>query len=170
MRGETSPEVGRKGLPLMRHVKTEAGAALVELAISLPLLAIILVGTIDFGRAFRTAMIVTNAARAGAQWGARTQSSAADLTGMQTKATDVLGLNGLTAASPPAAARWCECATDGGTFSSVLCTSTTTCPSGQHLVISVSVTATSTFSMISPFPGLPASVTISRGARMRVAP
>lgn len=53
--------------------RSERGAALVELAVALPLLLVIMVGTIDFGRAFRTAMIVTNAARAGAQLARRTR-------------------------------------------------------------------------------------------------
>ena len=33
-----------------RRGRGEAGAALVELAVTLPLLAVILIGTIDFGR------------------------------------------------------------------------------------------------------------------------
>src|SRR5260221_3845737 len=44
----------------------ERGSALVELAIALPLLVAVLVGTTDFARVFYLATELTNAARAGA--------------------------------------------------------------------------------------------------------
>ena len=146
--------------------RAERGAALVELAIALPLLAVMLVGTIDFGRAFRTAMVVTNAARAGAQFGSQTVANSGSPTGMIAAADAVLTANGLGSSPPTTAQRACFCATAAAVFSgSVACT--TTCPSGQHLVVSVTVTASRTFSMVGPFPGLPNGVTITRGATAR---
>jgi Flp pilus assembly protein TadG len=147
--------------------RNERGAALVELAVALPLLAVILVGTIDFGRAFRTAMIVTNAARAGALYGSHSVPNAGDTAGMQAAATAVLTSNGLTAGTAPSAVRTCYCANTAGTFGSAVACNTT-CASGQHIVATVTVTATRTFSMSAPFPGLPATVTITRGATARV--
>ena len=147
----------------------EAGAALVELAVALPLLAIILVGTIDFGRAFRTAMIVTNAARAGAQYGAQSLTNSGDPLGMVNQATSVLTANGLATGATPTALRSCQCASDLAVIPGVVaCTST--CPNTQHLVVSVTVTAVRTFSMVNPFPGLPSNLTITRDASMRVMP
>lgn len=46
------------------------GAAAVEFAVVLPLLVLLLLGGADFGRCFYSAMAVTNAARAGAEYGA----------------------------------------------------------------------------------------------------
>src|SRR3954453_1086869 len=53
-----------------RLIRSERGAALVELALSTPLLVVMIVGAVDFARAFYTAMELTNAARAGAQYAA----------------------------------------------------------------------------------------------------
>ena len=147
--------------------RNERGAALVELAVALPLLAVIMVGAIDFGRAFRTAMVVTNAARAGALYGQHSQPNAGSPTGMRDAANAVLIANGLGNSPLPLFSETCFCANAAGTFgAAVLCNST--CASGQHIVATVTVTATRTFSMSSPFPGLPATVTITRGATARV--
>ena len=45
------------------------GQSLVEFALVLPLLAVIILGALDLGRAFFTYIIVTNAAREGARYG-----------------------------------------------------------------------------------------------------
>src|SRR4051794_2896685 len=49
--------------------RQERGAALVELALATPLLLVLIVGVVDFARVFYLGMQVTDAARAGAQWG-----------------------------------------------------------------------------------------------------
>jgi len=43
---------------------------LIELALILPVLMLILMGIVDFGRAFNAYIIITNAAREGARYGA----------------------------------------------------------------------------------------------------
>lgn len=47
--------------------KSERGAALLEAAITIPMLLLIAVGIFEFGRAFQTWQILTNAAREGAR-------------------------------------------------------------------------------------------------------
>jgi Flp pilus assembly protein TadG len=150
------------------HRRGERGAALVELAVVLPLLLVVLLGTIDFGRAFRTAMIVTNAARAGAQFGAQSLANAGNNSGIIAAADAVLAANGLASGPSPTPTKLCQCATNGGAFTdtSPVNNCSATC-GGGHLVVSVTVTATRTFSMTTPFPGLPDSVTITRGATAR---
>jgi Flp pilus assembly protein TadG len=54
--------VGRSG-----RAANERGAALLETAIALPLVLLVSVGIFEFGRAFQTWQIVTNAAREGAR-------------------------------------------------------------------------------------------------------
>lgn len=49
-----------------RRLRSERGAALVEFAVTLPLLALIVFGTVDLGRAYARANEVRNAAREGA--------------------------------------------------------------------------------------------------------
>lgn len=50
--------------------RSARGQSLVELALTLPLLLIILVGVIDLGRVYFTYMTVVNASREGARYGA----------------------------------------------------------------------------------------------------
>jgi Flp pilus assembly protein TadG len=51
----------------MRRITSETGAALLEAAVTIPLLLLISVGIFDFGRAYQTWQILTNAAREGAR-------------------------------------------------------------------------------------------------------
>ncbi|MEP7216672.1 MAG: TadE family protein [Anaerolineaceae bacterium] len=58
----------RVGLRRLRS--TETGQSLVEFAMVLPLFLVLLFGLVDFGRAFYSWMLITNAAREGARTGA----------------------------------------------------------------------------------------------------
>jgi Flp pilus assembly protein TadG len=49
------------------HMRNERGTALIEAAITIPILLLIGVGLFEFGRAFQHAQILTNAAREGAR-------------------------------------------------------------------------------------------------------
>src|SRR5512132_138208 len=51
----------------MRLRRDQRGTALIEMAFTLPLLLLISMGIIEFGRAFQTWQILTNAAREGAR-------------------------------------------------------------------------------------------------------
>jgi len=54
--------------PLWKRLRrNQRGAALIEMAFTLPLLLLISIGIIEFGRAFQTWQILTNAAREGAR-------------------------------------------------------------------------------------------------------
>jgi Flp pilus assembly protein TadG len=55
---------------LRRLRQTEAGQALVEFTMVIPIFCLLLFGLVDFGRAFYTWLLVTNAAREGARIGA----------------------------------------------------------------------------------------------------
>jgi Flp pilus assembly protein TadG len=51
----------------MKRLKTERGAALLEAAITVPIVLLICVGIFEFGRAYQTWQVVTNASREGAR-------------------------------------------------------------------------------------------------------
>ena len=51
----------------MTRIKSERGAALLEAAVTLPMLLLVAVGIFEFGRAYQTWQILTNAAREGAR-------------------------------------------------------------------------------------------------------
>ena len=57
-----------------------------ELAVTLPLLVLVMVGAIDFARVFYMGMELTNAARAGAQYGAYNPAQSGNIAGMQAAA------------------------------------------------------------------------------------
>ena len=49
------------------RLSNERGAALLEVAITLPIVLLVSVGIFEFGRAYQTAQVLTNAAREGAR-------------------------------------------------------------------------------------------------------
>lgn len=152
----------------MRASRTPAsarGAALVEVAVALPLLVLVVVGTMDFARVFYMSIELSNGARAGAQYGGRNVAQSSETANMESTATGAAAnVGGVTAS----ASRLCQCATDGGTFSNTTPVNDCSDPcAGKHLVVSVTVTATSTFTTVTRFPGIPYVLTISRSATMR---
>ena len=157
---------------LGRGVRSDAGNALVELAVALPLLVLTLIGTADFARVFYDAIELSNAARAGAQYGAANLANAGNVANMQTIATSAINITGVTAT----ASRLCQCATNAGAFTATSpansCTTpaATACTGGTHRVMTVTVTAQKTFTTIVKFLGVaPWSRVIIRSATLRVS-
>lgn len=68
----------------MKHA--QRGAALIEFAIALPLLMMVLIGLIEFGRVAYFTIQIGNAAHAGAQYGSRNISAGGDVAGMKAAA------------------------------------------------------------------------------------
>src|ERR1700722_10991916 len=86
----------------------DTGQGLIELALTLPLLILILLGGAEFARFAWASIETANAARAGAQYGAQTNITANDDAGMQAAAlNDGVNLSGLAATSSHS----CVCST-----------------------------------------------------------
>lgn len=66
----------------------ERGQALIETAVTLPILLLLLCGAVEIGRAACASIEVSNAAMAGVQYGAQNSSTAADTAGIQLAATN----------------------------------------------------------------------------------
>jgi Flp pilus assembly protein TadG len=64
----------------MKRMRNEKGAALLEAAITVPIILLISVGIFEFGRAYQTWQVLTNAAREGARMAVITTSTDADIT------------------------------------------------------------------------------------------
>ena len=64
----------------MKRYRNERGAALLEAAITLPIILLISVGIFEFGRAYQTWQVLTNAAREGARLAVINGSTDADVT------------------------------------------------------------------------------------------
>ena len=52
---------------MARRFGSERGAAIIETALTLPILLLVAVGIFEFGRAYQTWQVMTNAAREGAR-------------------------------------------------------------------------------------------------------
>jgi Flp pilus assembly protein TadG len=77
----------------------DRGQSLVEIALCLPILLLLVLGTVDVGRIYATKIAMTNAAREAAAFAARNPQVAADgAGGICQRARDELGVGG--AASP----------------------------------------------------------------------
>jgi Flp pilus assembly protein TadG len=77
-----------------RRWRSARGAELVELAVSLPVLLMLIVGIVDFGFLFQTWEVLTNAAREGARIGVLPGYSAADVQARVSAYTSAGGLTG----------------------------------------------------------------------------
>lgn len=110
-----------------RQHETEEGQAIVELALTLPILILLLLGAVEFGRYAYVAIEISNAAKAAAQYGSQNSVTATDVSGMQAVAAQeapeagTLCTNFTTTINQPAT---CSCVS-GGVPSSASCSSTT---------------------------------------------
>ena len=57
----------RWGFEMTNRFRSERGAAIIETAITLPIVLLVCVGIFEFGRAYQTWQVMTNAAREGAR-------------------------------------------------------------------------------------------------------
>lgn len=65
----------------MKRLRNQKGAALLETAITLPLVLLVCVSVFEFGRAYQTWQVLTNAAREGARVAVLSESTDAEVTG-----------------------------------------------------------------------------------------
>ena len=64
----------------MKRFRSQKGAALIEAAITIPIILLICVGIFEFGRAYQTWQVLTNAAREGARVAILNGTTDADVT------------------------------------------------------------------------------------------
>jgi Flp pilus assembly protein TadG len=165
--------------------KRQSGQALVEMAFVLPVLLLLSLGVIEIGRYAYIAILVGNAARAGAAYGAQNNASSTDTTGISNAALyDFAGAtsgstknNGLTSTNlTVTSVIACGC-DSAGTITAYGCNSNTTPNAGNcsalgsptgNWVIVLSVTASGSYNGLFNYPGIPNPLAISRTASMRV--
>ena len=131
---------------------------MVELAVVLPVLILIAIGVMDYGRVYFTSVAVANAARAGAEWGAADVGHQTQFTNMENFAK----LDGAEAAPlTVTASRVCRCGP-----STVACSAS--CGAYGPPRVFISVTASKVVTMLLNWPGLAPTVTVSRTATIRL--
>ncbi|MGX5715257.1 TadE/TadG family type IV pilus assembly protein [Arthrobacter sp. MAHUQ-56] len=108
---------------------SERGAAAVEFAILLPLLLMLVLGTIEFGRAYNAQITLTNAARDGVRVMAINNDPAAAKTAAQNAAASVSTIP-----------------------TSDIALSTTTCSTGTQVTLTIKYTLSTITGIAGPFP------------------
>jgi Flp pilus assembly protein TadG len=139
------------------RLHAEEGTSLLEIALILPVLVVLLLGIVDIGRYATLSIAVSNAARAGVQYGAQSLATASDSTGIQSAATGDANLNPQLQVSSALA---CYCS--GST-----CTGLCAAPNIE--IVYLTVNTTSTFTPLFNYPGLSLATSVNGKAEMRVA-
>lgn len=146
------------------HATRQGGQSLVELALVVPLLLLLLVGVIEIGRFAYYSILVSNAARAGAQYGAQSLATAADTLGIQQAAqSDGQGITTPTLTINPVQRCGCSATTLGS------CGAPIVCVKPEHPLVYVQVTTIGSFNSLFKYPGLPATLNVTSVEEMRVA-
>ena len=143
-----------------RVVRSESGQAFLETAVALPLLALLLLGAVEFARVAYAAIEVSNAASAGARYAVQSGYTASDATGIQNAASaDAANLSSLTTTSSTS----CVCS-DGSasTCANTDCTN-------SHIEETVTVNTSTTFAPLIHLPGFPKTITLNGQAIQRCA-
>jgi Flp pilus assembly protein TadG len=146
-----------------RLLRSQSGSSLIEAAVLAPVLLFLLLGAADFGRGYYLAEEVASAAHSGAAYAIQNPGHiSADSTGIETAAKDdAPNVPNLTVDKPS----WgCECS--DGTSYSAKCAAV---PSGctTNWVYKVTVTASTSYAPLFPWPGIPSTFALSSSATMR---
>ncbi len=135
------------------------GQAAVELALCMPLLLALFIAVAETGRAFYIAISVSNAARAGVQYGAQNLSTAGDDAGMRQAAiNDAPNIAGMTVI----ATHFCKCS--DGSASTCLSTDCT----GGYRLLYAQVNTSAQYTPVINYAGIMHTTTVPGLAVMRV--
>jgi len=140
----------------------ESGQTILEVALLTPVLLLLAVGIIEIGRYAYYSILVANAARAGAQYGAQSLATAADTAGIRTAAeNDGQNVAGLTVTTQQ------ECGCTGSSIGSSC--PAISCSFPNHALVYVKVSTSGKFNSLFKYPGIPTSITVNTTELMRVA-
>ena len=82
----------------MKRLRSQRGAALVEAAMTIPILLLIAIGIFEFGRAYQFWQVLTNAAREAARYSATPNATAGNAQAIALNYMNAGGVTGCTAA------------------------------------------------------------------------
>lgn len=166
------------------RIRSSNGSALIELALTLPLLALLFVGAAELGRVAYFSIELSSAARAGAAYGSQNKNIAfapTSATLIQTVAQDDVPDITLTWSTPPTQACTCETVYASGSAPTYNPSTPGSCASAtitgcsisnatesQYPISYVQVAPQATINTMFHYPGIPTSFTLSGYAQMRV--
>jgi Flp pilus assembly protein TadG len=160
--------------PAVKQRASEAGQSLLELALLLPILCLLVVGIVDLGRAAAVTIAVNNAATAGVEYGSQNGTTASNISGMQTAATNDTSGNYIPSGMSATATYGCLCDTQN---QGVSCTYPLPAPSSCSTLLAtcsgqpvecVQVVTGLSYGTLLNFPGVPTSYQANGHAVMRV--
>jgi Flp pilus assembly protein TadG len=143
---------------------------MLELAVCLPVFALIILGTAEIANIAWASIQLNNAAHAGAQFGSHSRGFAADITDIKT-ATQAEAPK-LTITFPTDPAQTCSCIDPStgapATTNTTGCQTLIECPSPYVIMDSITVTTQAVVTPLIHYPLLPASYTLHAQATMGV--
>ena len=144
-------------------LRNQKGNSLVEFAVATPIAMMLCFAAGDFGRMFVESAVLAGAANAGAIYGYRNVSTAADSSGVQGAIlADSAQLSGVSASSE----QLCDCPDAPKTW--VACVGTV-CPNGYGKPRTyLRARAAKTFETLGMYPKIPSQVNIDMSAYLRV--
>ncbi len=146
----------------------ESGNALIELAFSLPLFLILILGTAEIANLAWASVQVNNAARAAVAYASASRANAASLNILSVAQAEAPSLS-ITSPSGPIP-QVCYCVTDGTSGPPASgCTNATLTSCAPPSVIAVQVNLQAVVTPFIHYPGLPATYTVNAQATMGVA-
>lgn len=152
---------------IMQFLKQNRGGAMVELAVTAPLLFLLCAGAGDFARLFFSAISLKSGSAVGAFYGSQVAARSGDVYGMTSRALADAEDAARFAAVSASVGQVCVC--PGQTPFACGEYLTTTCPLGYGSARAyVRVVAEQDFKPMMPLPGIPETVNIDQGTWMRV--
>ena len=136
------------------------GVGTIEFAAIAGVLAVLMLGIVDFGIGFWEQMRVANSARAGAEFALR---SGYDSTNIQTAERNATNLAGLQTGTP---AEFCGCPDASSGITAATCASS--CPNGDTAGTYVSVSSSLSYTTIFAWPGVSRPMTLASSAIVRL--
>lgn len=154
------PQIREISKSRLRPARAQSGQSLVEVAFVVPVLLLLMVGIIEIGRFAYYSVLVSNAAHAGAQYGAQSLIASGDANGIRQAAKNDGQIAGITMTVTPVQLCGCTSTALGG------------CPSGggcANPLVYVQVTASETVPSMFRYPGIPRNIPLSSTVTMRVS-
>lgn len=150
---------------IFKFIHDDRGQSILEIAVATPFMLLLLLAIVEFGRYMYGGVEVSNAARAGVQYGSQSVISSGDTNGIinatKADASDITTLN----VTP---STFCVCGSNEGT--QISCTGTSPCFGTDRVEEYVQVVASNQFKPFLKYPGLPATLTITRTVNQQVSP
>ena len=162
----------------VKKAKSKRGGAMVEFALTLPLLLMLCMGATDFGRLFYHAVVVANSAYVGSFHGAQRFSTAGQFPIMELKAEEEAAniiAGNLIADFSAESDKVCDCPdspafidSSGQLQNTIDCDLFSTCPGYGTRRAYIRTKARQTFAVFGPYPGIPETTRVGRDVLLRV--